>query len=604
VAGGDRLAHTNFTSQAVIPANSPPLGPISERRFDDLETLHGLEVPARDGTRLSLDVVKPKDLAEPLPVVLIRTPYDKTIVRESKGSIFESLAERGYACAFNDCRGRFNSGGEFHPYMGEARDGYDVVEWVAQQEWCDGQVGMTGASYAGQTCWYAASAAPPHLEAIAPFVSPPASLWRNEPFLNGIFRTCMAEWMVSLGLRSWQDSAWHEAPFSAQQSYYDAVPFAQVGRFANSQREWWDSWMMHSTFDGYWRGGSYDNYDEIAVPALNITGWWDMNFPGAPENFEEMGKRGATSRSRAGGKLVIGGWSHMTNQTRVIGGEDLGPDCLIPLFDYVVRFFDRWLKGQENGIEREKPVHIFVLGSNKWRAEDDWPLPGTEEVSFYFHSDGSANSLLGDGRLSLEKPAAAEPADHYTYDPMAAERTLWELDGGPVDDRIATARNDILCYTTEALTESLEVVGWVNLQLYAASSATDTDWHARLVDVRPDGTTRFLCHGAMRARFRNSLDEPELLVPGEPTLFEFNLDATGICFLPGHRIRIEICSSWFTQWSRNMNNGSENPQLEATPQVAEQTVFHEPNLASRVILPRVPPPSCDSDTASAPRRTS
>lgn len=569
----------------------PPRGETSAERFAELEVVHDLRVPMRDGVEMALDLVRPRGCDDALPVVLVRTPYDKTSARQYHIEFYEALARRGYIVALSDCRGRFNSDGIFFPLVDDQADGGDTVEWIGEQEWCDGNVGMFGGSYVGWTQWYAASEAPRHLKAIVPYVSPPPSPWRNEPVQYGIYRLCHAEWLVGMGRRSWQVDGWSATAFSEQQDYYDALPVGDVDKAANVQSDWWREYVQHPNYDDFWRAGSYGPHDKIEVPALNVSGWWDMNFPGSPENFEAMRREGATRESQVGQKLVIGPWAHFPNAGRALAGVDFGEQAVIELEEYVIRFYDRWLKGIENEIEDEDPVYVFVLHANEWRAEKDWPLPGTEEVPFYFHSGGQANSLLGDGVLSTDAPTVEEPPDRYTYDPEDVGRSLWELQGGPVDDRLATARNDVLCYTTEALTEPLEVVGWVTCQLHAASSALDTDWHARLVDVDPRGVARFLCHGMLRARFRESLEEPKLLEPDEPTLFEFTMDATGIRFPVGHRIRVEIASSWFTQWSRNLNTGAENHWEEADPVIARQTVFHQPGLASRILLPVVPPPS-------------
>ena len=291
----------------------------------------------------------------------------------------------------------------------------------------------------------------------------------------------------------------------------------------------------------------------MTVAALNITGWWDMNFPGAPLNFEAM----HAGPSAAYQKLIIGPWPHWVNRQRRLSGVDFGEHAILELNDYVIRFFDRYLKGIGNGIEDEKPVHVFVIGANEWWSADTWPLPGAEPTEFYFHSGGHANSLRGDGTLSTQPPDS-EPADDYRYDPASPTRVLWNLREGPVDDRLATIGDDCVCYTSEPLGEALDVVGWVTCKLWASSSARDTDWHARLVDVHPDGSAHLLCKGCLRARFRNSFSSPELLEPGEPALFEFTMDACGVRFQPGHRIRVEISSSWFTQYDRNLNSGAEN----------------------------------------------
>jgi putative CocE/NonD family hydrolase len=541
----------------------------------------------RDGVELALDLLRPQ-VDQPLPVVLLRTPYDKTMARKWIEATHSALTRRGYAVAINDCRGRFNSDGEFFPLQQERADGYDVVEWIAEQDWCDGNIGMLGASYDAWTQWYAATEAPPHLKAIVPQVAPPTSPWRNEPIQNGIFRTCFAEWLVGMGRRSWQFYDWAAKAYTEQQPYYESLPFADLASDAKVTSKWWSEYMRHPNYDEFWKAGAYGPHDQIGVPALHITGWWDLNFPGGPANFEGMRQDGATEAARMGQKLIIGPWAHQVNWTTNLSGVEFGEHAVIELSEYVLRFFDRWLKGAANGLDDEESVYVFVINTGKWRAEPTWPVPGTEEVPFYLHSDGEANSFLGDGVLSTEPPTDEEAADEFTYDPERVERTLWNLHAGPVDDRLPTARADVLCYTTEALTEPLEVIGWVKCQLYAASSALDTDWHARLVDVTPDGAARFLCHGMLRARFRESLEEPKLLEPDKPYLFEFSMDATGIRFLPGHRIRLEIASAWFTQFARNLNGGADNPFLESDPVVAQQTVFHRPGLASRVILPVVP----------------
>ena len=561
-------------------SGEPPRGEISPRLTSATHVVHNLRVPMRDGVHLALDLLRP-DLPDPLPVVLLRTPYDKVLARTSSPDLYERLAQRGYIVAFNDCRGRFNSDGVFRPYFDEADDGFDTVEWIAAQDWCDGNVGMTGGSYVGQTQWYAATRRPPHLKAIVPIVSPPGSLWRNEPVFGGCFLLPMSEWAMGMGLRSWQVPDFVTPLFAEQQDYYEALPLSSLPERAAMTCDWWDAMMAHPVLDDFWRQGSYD-HDQVGVAALNITGWWDMNFPGAPLNFEAMRAGPAAAHQ----KLIIGPWPHWVNRQRRLSGIDFGEHAIIKLDDYVIRFFDRYLKGLPNGIEDEKPVHVFVIGANEWWSADTWPLPGTEHTEFYFRSGGHANSLRGDGVLSPEPPGA-EPADSYRYDPASPTRVLWNLREGPVDDRLATIGDDCVCYTSEPLSEPLDVVGWVTCRLWASSSARDTDWHARLVDVHPDGSAHLLCKGCLRARFRDSFEKPALLEPDEPALFEFTMDACGVRFQPGHRIRVEIMSSWFTQYDRNTNSGAENYFTDGTVVVADQKVYHEPGMASCVVLPVV-----------------
>jgi putative CocE/NonD family hydrolase len=549
-----------------------------------LHVEHGVLVPMRDGIRLAIDLLR-CDGDPPLPVVLVRTPYDKMLERTRKAELYESLARRGYVLAFQDCRGRFNSDGDFFPYMREADDGFDTIEWLAAQEWCSGSVGMIGGSYAGQVQWQAASRTPPHLKAIVPYASPPSCLWRNEPVFNGAFLVPFGEWMVRMGRRSWQEPDFLEL-FSEQQEYFDALPLADLPAAADTTAPWWDEMMRHPTYDAFWRGGEYDDWTSITAPALSVTGWYDMNFPGAPLNFAAMRRDGGSAAARDGQKLVIGPWPHWVNAQRALNGVDFGEDAIVDLDGYVVRHFDRWLKGIENGVDDEPPVHVFVMGANEWWAESDWPLPDAQDVPFYFHSAGQANTLSGDGGLSIAAPGD-EPCDRYRYDPDDPVRVLWNLRDGPVDDRLPAERDDVLCYTSAPLSDPLDVVGPVRCVLYASSSALDTDWHVRLTDVHPDGSARFLCHGVLRARFRNSLEAPELLEPGRAYRFDIDMDATGVRFLPGHGIRVLVTSSWFTKWDRNMNSGAENPFFDDRPVVAEQQVFHAPGRASHIVLPVV-----------------
>ncbi|HET7038149.1 MAG TPA: CocE/NonD family hydrolase [Thermomicrobiaceae bacterium] len=558
-----------------------PTSTISERLASSTHIQHDLRVPLRDGVELSLDLIRP-DTPGAYPVVLLRTPYDKT---QSRTPFLHELARRGYIVALNDLRGRFNSDGEFTPYIHDTDDGYDVVEWLASQEWCDGNVGMAGGSCVARTQWLAAAANPPHLRAIVPVVSPPDA-YLNEPITHGCFLLPVSEWMLWMGRRSWQLTD-AEPIYTQLQPYFNTLPLADVARAAGIQSRWWDEWMQHPNLDAYWKRGSYMHaWGQMSVAALNISGWWDMNFPGAHLNFSGMRAHARSDVLRTGQKLIIGPWPHRVNRTRTLNGLDFGEQAIINLEQYQLRFYDRWLKGVDNGIDAEPPVYVFVLGANEWWAESDWPPPDAEEVPFYLHSRGHANRLTGDGGLSTEPPGE-EPADAYRYDPRDPNGMLWRIADGPVDDRLPAIRDDMLCYTSEVLDESLTVVGPVSVTLYAASSARDTDWHVRLCDVHPDGSARFLCHGMLRARFRESFEQPRLLKPGEVYAFTFGADACGVRFLPGHRIRVEVTSSWFPEYDRNTNAGAENNFLDAQVVVATNRIFHERGRASHVTLPVV-----------------
>jgi putative CocE/NonD family hydrolase len=332
------------------------------------------------------------------------------------------------------------------------------------------------------------------------------------------------------------------------------------------------------------------------VPSLNVTGWFDANHPGAPMNYAGMKRHGATAEARRP-RLVIGPWAHSWNTTRKLSGIDFGPDAIIDWDGHVCRWFDYHLKGAENGVEKDAPVHVFVMGRNRWYAEKDWPLPQTRRTKFYLHSGGKANSLGGDGTLSITAPKD-EPADHYEHDPadpVPDAFTNGHIDG-PIDTRKGAARKDVLVYSTPPLSEEVEVTGPVEAKLYAATSARDTDWMMRLIDVHPDGRCALLCDGVMRARCRDAkkggafnagaLSE---IKPGE--VYEYTLTfwrGTGNVFGKGHRIRVEVSSSFFPYYLPNPGSGEDNVGLQTRRIKARQRVLHDADRPSHVVLPVIP----------------
>ncbi|MEO0400365.1 MAG: CocE/NonD family hydrolase [Pseudomonadota bacterium] len=563
-------------------ANIFPAAGISEKKYTDTIILNNVMTPMRDGVHLASDILRPNAPGR-FPAVLMRTPYNKVAARDR--SFYKSLVQRGYIVVLQDCRGRYNSDGEFYPYKNERNDGYDAVEWTAKQPWCDGNVGMDGASYAGGNQWFAAMDAPPHLKAIIPSVAQWDAFF-NEPIRNGCFLMPVLEWMHAMGKRSQQyqpDFRW----YSEHQSYFDALPLSAGAGAGGSQSSWWESWMDHPNLDDFWRASSYSSdWREINVPALNITGWWDMGFPSSPGAFLSMRQHAQSSSIVAGQQMIIGPWHHSVNKDRGLNGVDFGEQAIVNLDEYKIRFLDRWLKGDKNGLDNDPRVQVFVIGANKWRTADAWPMPGTDFTQFYFHSHGDANTSNGGGALSRTAPGD-EPSDGFTYDPSNPIGMLWKLLDGPVDDQLVSQREDMLCYTTEALNEPLDVVGPVSCVLYGSSSALDTDWHVRLVDVHPNGEARYLCHGALRARFRRSFSDPKLLEPNKVYKFDIGMDACGIRFLPGHRIRIEVMSSWFPRYDRNTNSGAVNNFRDDTLVIANNRIYHDAAHPSHVVLPLV-----------------
>jgi putative CocE/NonD family hydrolase len=552
----------------------------------------------RDGASLATDVMLPQTVG-PYPTVLIRTPYDKVFALNAPQSqvkgipydqrFLSSLNRAGYALAVQDVRGRFNSDGEWYPYFSERGDGQDTIEWLAQQSWCNGNVGMVGRSYAGYTQWMAATTTPSALKAMVP-LSAQRSLFQGYPIVNGAMWMANCEIAVKMGRHTYQVADYMKHVYRQAEDYFGALPLEIGPESAGvSPPRWWQEMMSHPNFDDFWRRGSYElDWGKIHAPAFNVTGWYDMTLSGALANFTGMRRAGGSDAARNGQRLVVGPWGHWANSSAETDAIKFGKSATADLQGSVLRFLDRWLKDQHPEADNESHVRLFVMGANEWWGSDSWPLSEAIDTRFFLHSDGDANGSRGRGRLSIEPPTD-ERADSYHYNPETPTGASWSMLAGPVDERPATDRPDVLCYTSAAFSRQLDVVGPITCELHAASSARDTDWHIRLADVHPDGYAQFLTHGLIRARFRESLEQPKLLTPGRPEVFRIDVGATANRFLPGHRVRLEISSSWFPQFDRNLNSGADNNFRDVEPVSANQTIFHDAARPSSVLLPVISP---------------
>ncbi len=562
-------------------------------------------VPMRDGTTLRADVYLPAKSAESsgdgtFPALMTRTPYDKRLERYIENG--HKLAERGYAVVMQDVRGRHASDGEFRPgfYSAEhddSEDGYDSVEWVAAQPWCDGGVGTFGASYDGWTQWELAHMRPPHLKAMMPSAIA-ANLLDRE--LSGVLRLGrVLSWTISnlsvdtarrAGLPFHPESLdearrlWVERDRSKWLWY---LPLKEIpDEYMPNMGEHWRRWLDDHTGDHF---GFEARHKEIDVPVLNVTGWYDQQI-GMTKHFTGMKENGPTEHTRANQHLIIGPWTHiLTDMVRQVGDVDFGPEAVRDYYEIADQWYGRWLKGVDTAANEWPPIQLFTMGANAWRGENEWPLARTRYTEFYLHSGGKANTAGGDGQLSKTVPSQ-EPVDEYTYDPRDPVMTLFSPVGQqePLDQRCLDGRHDVLCYTTPPLEEPLEVTGHIVVKLWIASSATDTDFVAKLQDVWPDGFTQELCHGIVRARYRDSYDNPSLLTPGEVYEMTIQVNPTSNLFRRGHRIRLDITSSDFPNFDRNHNTGG-NDYAESTLLAAQQTVFHDAGRPSHVILPVITP---------------
>jgi putative CocE/NonD family hydrolase len=581
-------------------AQPPDAGKYSAERFT-VQASRGHKVRMRDNVRISVDVYRPTAEGR-FPGILVLTPYDNNSAGLRQRAHW--FARRGYAVALADARGRYDSEGDWNPFDPKHKtDGHDLVEWLAKEPWCSGRVGMMGSSYLGWTQWWTATQAPPSLKAIAPEVAPPDH-FENAPYQNGVLVSWIMDWSAGMAGRTAQSVG--DGPYGGFASTRAAdlmqTPYIKLNeRRGVMDAPWFDGWLRHNlSGDESWKAISYqgkDNYARVTVPSLSVTGWFDANYPGSPMNYAGMKQHGATAEARQP-RLVIGPWPHGFNRGRKLGEFDYGAESLIDWDGNVCRWFDHFLKGIENGVLKDPPVHVFVMGRNRWHAEKDWPLPETRWTKFYLHSGGRANSLKGDGVLSSTAPAD-EPADGYTYDPAKPTRSPFKgghLEDGPVDTRASSAGEDVLVYTTAPLAEDVEVTGPIEAKLFASTSARDTDWMMRLIDVRPDGYAALLCDGVMRARCRDlqnggafRSDRLSAIEPG--TVHEYTIRfwrGTGNVFLKGHRIRVEVSSSYYPYYLRNLNTGADNVALETKTVVARQKVHHDAKHPSHVVLPVIP----------------
>lgn len=543
----------------------------------------------RDGTVLLADIYRP-DVTEPVPVIVSRTPYDRTLPLVPPAAVDPEVAVgAGFALVCQDTRGRHGSEGTFYPFFNEGIDGYDTVEWAAAQPWSSGAIGMAGRSYAAATQWLAAAEQPPHLRAIAPVVTG-SNYYDGWIYQGGAFQLGFNLFWVHMMSKSRArlDDQYRHLPLNE-------APLLREGEAG----PFYLDWLAHPTDDEYWRALAPNRrYPQIHVPAYNVGGWFDIFLAGTLENFVRMRSEGGSDCARAGQRLVIGPWSHGSTYGPYPDHsfEHFAPDDHVDLAEAQLHFFDLHLKERPGGLDRESPVRIFVMGENRWREEDEWPLGRARPVRWFFHSEGDAAARAGS--LSLEEPTD-EPQDKFVYDPRDPAPTvggptslparLLRSNSGPLDQSKLEERPDVLTYTSAPLHRAVEVTGPLAVRLYAATTATDTDFVAKLIDVWPDGVARILAEGILRTRFRDGFQQPRLVEPGEVYAYTIDLVATSNVFLPGHRIRVTVTSSSFPRFDRNPNSGK--PSGIDGPEdlrSACQTIFHDRARPSHILLPLVP----------------
>ena len=546
-----------------------------------------LTVPARDGVRLASDLHHGGG-DSPRPVILIRTPYNKQAYREEP--LVVHAVDRGYAVVVQDVRGRYASDGVFDPYRHEGVDGYDAIEWLASQAWSNGRIATAGLSYPGAAQWLAAVEAPPHL--VCAFPAMCFSSGRQFFYFGGAFDLSWLPWTainiapddrrrrnVTTGPQTVKEArAWWEAhgrdamrrvPLRDQPSLEGVVPF-------------YFEWLDHPEDGSYWNFADIEaRHDRVRVPIFNFSGWHDEGYGpiGAARNYSGLRARAATPEARSP-RLVIGPWTHghPTPETRTVGDRDFGDHAGLDYDRLVLDWCDLHARGIDRGAGNEPPVRLFVMGANEWREARDWPVPATPRAYY----------LRADGRLTPDAPGATEPPDLYTFDPSdPVEDPHFAAGLGPHDQRAVESRRDVLVYSTPPLVDNLLVMGPIECRLWIASSAVDTDFFCRLLDVEPDGTAWNLGSPTLevlRVKYRRGESDPAWLTPGQPVEIVIGTALTANMFRRGHRIRVHVTSSFFPHLDRNPNTGEASATASRLVP-ARQTVFHDAARPSRVILP-------------------
>jgi putative CocE/NonD family hydrolase len=551
----------------------------------------GVSVKMRDGILLYADIYRPVDRSRH-PVLLVRTPYDKT----GEGKTCRRAAQWGYVCITQDVRGRYTSQGDWYPFKNESNDGYDTVEWAAMLPYSTGKVAMFGDSYVGATQWLAAITRPPHLVAIQPSLT--ASNYHDGwVYQGGAFEQWFDQSWTSIlavdTLRRNADKNIHAKEWTEKlpESQYPVLKIDNLTSFV----PYYFDWLAHPNYDDYWKRWSIEeNYPDLSVAALHIAGWYDVFLRGSLRNYVGMKAHAHTQWARDQQRLVIGPWIHDGPMNGKAGDVDFGQIGAMDESTAILDWYDEVFQLRPE--KKDKPVRIFVMGINKWRSEDDWPLPNTSYIPYYLHSAVSANSSSGDGTLNTTVPTLAA-ADKFTYDPanpvptrggnLCCSREGDQAPSGAFDQSEIEKRSDVLIYTTQPFDKDFEVTGPLRAEIYVSSSAEDTDVTAKLVDVWPNGFAQNLADGIQRLRYRSSSTQTELMQAGTIYKIAVDMGATSNVFRQGHRLRLELSSSNFPHFDRNLNT-SECPEKGGSFIKAENKIYHDRAHPSAIILPVIP----------------
>ena len=552
--------------------------------------MKNVAVPMRDGLVLRADVWVPKAEGR-FPTLVYRTPYGKKNAPK-EWSTFEKLPARGYAVVIQDVRGRYASDGDFLPYQNEGKDGYDTIEWAAQQPWSDGNIGTFGLSYPGAVQWLAAVENPPHLKAMIPAMT--FSTPRNFFYSGGLFDGSWLEWVwmniaPDARARKHLDGPKTEAEAAAawKQEHERIEGFLPLRDLPDLKQAapFYYQWLAHPPADPWWDWAELRNkYDRVHCAVLNFSGWYDEAYgpDGATTNFNGL-LAARKDWPDPATRTIIGPWTHGAQDTQKSGERDFGPTAPIDYDELILRWMDHYLRGMENGIEKEAPVRLFVMGTNTWRDERRWPLARAKAMTLYLTDDSASDRIGGLSAVSGHSKAkvvslVSDPA-HPVSDPYDSY--------GAHDYRALAGRNDVLVFDSGPVKEDTEVTGPITAEMYVSADVKDFDLWVRLLDVAPDGTAFNLMSpglDVLRASYRDETVQPELVTPGKIYKLTLNRMLTSNTFLKGHRVRVQISGAFYPHFSRNLQTG-ESEMVSRESRVGRISVYFDGEHASRIILP-------------------
>jgi putative CocE/NonD family hydrolase len=595
-------------------ARQAPVSPGWPSAKYEVELRESVWVPMRDGIRLSTDLYVPKGVSERLPVIMIRTPYDKRAHRRGTSAAW-MFAGQGYVVAVQDTRGKFESEGSYTISKDDVADGSDATTWLATQPWSSGKVGTYGCSYLGDTQVMQARTRNPHHTAMLPQAAGSSIHYRYFGTIDGgaIELAGALGWFrgsgskrylkypedMSPGVRRYFEIGPVLPPIADYRPIWNSLPVVDMMKKAGGPPTDFEDFVSHAPGDPWWdQFGYIKPADRFDVPSLQVNSWYDFGVAETLQQFNQFRTNAESARARDNQFIIVSPTEHCRSEAAtertIVGKRDLG-DARLAYRDLYLRWFEYWLKGVENGVTAMPKIRLYVMGRNVWRDEHEWPLARTQYVKYYLHSGGRANSRFGDGALNATPPGT-EPPDVYVYDPASPVPSVGgpgccsgssEAASGAFDQSEVEQRHDVLVYSTPPLERGLEVTGPLEAILYVSSTTRDTDFTAKLVDVYPDGTAYNIQESILRARYRDGFTTSVWMRPDNTYRVRIDLKASSNYFGQGHRIRLEISSSSFPRYDRNLNTGGNNYD-EIRWLTARNTVHHTGVHPSHIVLPIIP----------------